>query len=102
MDDQLIEAIRTATWSGRCRHQLTPHTCPTCGPEVAAAVAKPLVAAHVLRSVSGQIANRVNELRDEYRSGPVSIDYINGMEDADTCIERAIAHHELTAQEATR
>ncbi len=55
-----------------------------------------------LRGVSEQVSNRVRELRDEYRSGPVSIDYINGMEDADVWIERAIAQHERAATEVAR
>ncbi len=53
-----------------------------------------------LRGVSEQITNRVRELRDSHRSGVIGIEYINGMEDADAWIERAIAQHELAATEA--
>lgn len=58
--------------------------------------------ARILRAVSDQISHRVRELRDQFRSGAVSIDYINGMEDADLIVERAIAHHEMAVEETNR
>lgn len=66
------------------------------------AAAAPHIAAAALRSVSEQIASRARQLRDEFRFVPVSIDYINGMEDADSWVERAIAHHELSAETTAR
>lgn len=57
--------------------------------------AAPLIAAQVLRDIGGQIVARTDELRRNYRTGNTSIEYINGMEDAATWIDRAITATEV-------
>lgn len=113
-DAELAEVA--ATWTaqcGPCDYGLSyPCACPTGDPRPVVSkllgeierlkAAEALVAARVLRNVSEQIIHRVGELRENFRSGAVGIEYINGMEDADSWIERAIAHHELSAEEANR
>ncbi len=88
MTDQVLAAFKDAL-PPVCAGNLPPDD------ELRAILAR--VVAHALRGVSDQITHRVGELRDNHCTGTVGIEYINGMEDADTFVEQAIAGYEMTA-----
>jgi hypothetical protein len=50
--------------------------------------AVPVIVAEVLRRAAERINERAAELRADFRSGSVGIEYINGMEDAVGVVER--------------